>query len=75
MQAMILAKTEEERRAALHQLLPMQRADFQGLLKVMGSYPVVIRCSIRRSTSSCPSAKTPRADREARVHPNRTRRN
>jgi pyruvate, orthophosphate dikinase len=43
MQAMILAKTEEERRAALAQLLPMQRADFTGLLKVMGSYPVVIR--------------------------------
>ena len=43
MQAMILAKTEEERRAALAKLLPMQRADFQGLLKVMGSYPVVVR--------------------------------
>src|SRR6202046_217380 len=43
MQAMILAKTEEERRAALHALLPMQRADFQGLFKAMGSLPVVIR--------------------------------
>jgi pyruvate,orthophosphate dikinase len=43
MQAMILAKTEEERRAALQKLLPMQRADFQGLLKAMGSLPVVIR--------------------------------
>ena len=43
MQAMILAKTEEERRAALHHLLPMQRADFIGLLKAMGSLPVVIR--------------------------------
>ena len=43
MQAMILAKTEEDRRAALAKLLPMQRADFQGLLKVMGSYPVVVR--------------------------------
>ncbi|HEX4039904.1 MAG TPA: pyruvate, phosphate dikinase [Acidobacteriaceae bacterium] len=43
MQAMILAKTEEERRAALAKLLPMQRADFQGLLKTMGSLPVVIR--------------------------------
>ena len=43
MQAMILAKTEVDRRAALAQLLPMQRADFTGLLKVMGSYPVVIR--------------------------------
>ncbi len=43
MQAMILAKTEEDRRAALAKLLPMQRADFQGLLKCMGSLPVVIR--------------------------------
>jgi pyruvate, orthophosphate dikinase len=43
MQAMILAKTEDERRAALTRLLPMQRADFQGLFKAMGSLPVVIR--------------------------------
>ncbi len=43
MQAMILAKTEDERRAALQKLLPMQRADFQGLFKAMGSLPVVIR--------------------------------
>jgi len=43
MQAMILARTEEERRAALHKLLPMQRADFIGLLKAMGSLPVIIR--------------------------------
>ncbi|HTX41813.1 MAG TPA: pyruvate, phosphate dikinase [Acidobacteriaceae bacterium] len=43
MQAMILARTEEERRAALAKLLPMQRADFAGLFKAMGSQPVVIR--------------------------------
>ncbi len=43
MQAMILAKTEGERRAALAKLLPMQRADFAGLFKAMGSLPVVIR--------------------------------
>ncbi|MHB8302141.1 MAG: pyruvate, phosphate dikinase [Acidobacteriaceae bacterium] len=43
MQAMILAKTGEERRAALHRLLPMQRADFVGLFKAMGSLPVTIR--------------------------------
>jgi len=43
MQAMILAKNEEERRAALTRLLPMQRADFQGLFRAMGSLPVVIR--------------------------------
>ncbi len=43
MQAMILAKTIEERRAALHHLLPIQRADFIGLFKAMGSLPVTIR--------------------------------
>ncbi len=43
MQAMILAKTEEDRRAALQKLLPMQRTDFIGLFKAMGSLPVVIR--------------------------------
>ena len=39
MQAMILAENEEERRAALKKLLPMQRADFQGLFKVMERLP------------------------------------
>jgi len=43
MQAMILANSEEERRAALLKLLPMQRADFEGLLETMESLPVTIR--------------------------------
>src|SRR5208337_2389575 len=37
MRTMILANTEKDRRAALKKLLPMQRADFTGLLKAMES--------------------------------------
>ncbi len=43
MRAMILADNEKDRRAALKKLLPMQRADFIGLLKSMESLPVTIR--------------------------------
>lgn len=40
---MILADTEEQRRAALAKLLPMQRGDFEGIYKAMGDRPVTIR--------------------------------
>jgi pyruvate,orthophosphate dikinase len=43
MRAMIMASTEAERRAALDQLLPLQRADFEALLEEMDGYPVTIR--------------------------------
>jgi pyruvate,orthophosphate dikinase len=42
-QEMILADTSEERTAALNQLLPHQRADFEGLFEAMDGYPVIIR--------------------------------
>ena len=48
-QQMILAKTKEERQAALDQLLPVQRSDFKGIFEAMvdpqtgEGYPVVIR--------------------------------
>ena len=42
-QDMILAETETDRRAALDRLLPIQRADFYGILKAMAALPVVIR--------------------------------
>ncbi len=48
-QKMILAKTPEERQAALDQLLPFQRGDFIGIFETMVNprtgdcYPVVIR--------------------------------
>jgi pyruvate, orthophosphate dikinase len=40
---MILAEDEKARRSALAKLLPMQRADFVELFKIMGSLPVTIR--------------------------------
>ena len=43
MRTMILAETEKERSEALKALLPMQRADFEGLLETMESLPVTIR--------------------------------
>ena len=40
---MILARDEEERRAALERLLPMQQADFEGIFEAMAGLPVTIR--------------------------------
>ncbi|MCR4373911.1 MAG: pyruvate, phosphate dikinase [Acidobacteria bacterium] len=42
-QRMILADNEADRRAALNELLPMQRADFYGVFKEMHGEPVTIR--------------------------------
>ena len=43
MRRMILATTEDERRAALREIEPMQRADFVGIFRTMGSHPVTVR--------------------------------
>ncbi len=43
MREMILADTEEGRRAALAKLLPMQRSDFAELFEIMAGLPVTIR--------------------------------
>ncbi|MBU0529493.1 pyruvate, phosphate dikinase, partial [bacterium] len=40
---MILAKSEKERRAAVMELLPYQKADFKGILDAMHDLPVTIR--------------------------------
>lgn len=40
---MILADAEDERKAALAKLLPMQRADFEGIFQEMAGLPVTIR--------------------------------
>jgi pyruvate,orthophosphate dikinase len=40
---MILAETEEARRAALEKLLPMQRGDFEGIFAEMQGRPVTVR--------------------------------
>jgi len=42
-QRMILAENSEERVKALNELLPYQRADFEGLFEAMDGYPVIIR--------------------------------
>ena len=43
MREMIFAGSEQDRRAALDQLLPMQRADFTALFETMAGLPVCIR--------------------------------
>ncbi len=42
-QKMILADNEKDRRAALDELLPLQRGDFYGVFKAMHGSPVTIR--------------------------------
>ena len=42
-QRMILSKTSEDRTAALNELLPYQRNDFDGLFEAMTGLPVIIR--------------------------------
>jgi pyruvate,orthophosphate dikinase len=41
--AMIMARDEEERHAALEKLLPLQQADFEGIFEAMAGLPVTIR--------------------------------
>ncbi len=43
MREMIVSKNEQQRRAALAKLLPMQRDDFEGLYEAMEGRPVTIR--------------------------------
>src|SRR3954471_15021250 len=43
MREMIVAETEEARRAALDKLLPLQREDFAGIFRAMKGRPVTIR--------------------------------
>ncbi len=43
MRKMILAEDEAGRRAALAELLPIQRGDFEGILEAMSGFPVTIR--------------------------------
>jgi pyruvate,orthophosphate dikinase len=41
--AMIMASSDEERRAALEPLLPLQQEDFEGIFEAMAGLPVTIR--------------------------------
>ena len=43
MRAMIMAESEQERRAALAELLPLQQRDFEGLFEEMRGLPITIR--------------------------------
>jgi pyruvate,orthophosphate dikinase len=43
MREMIVARDEGGRRRALQKLLPLQRADFEGIFEAMAGYPVTIR--------------------------------
>jgi pyruvate, orthophosphate dikinase len=43
MRTMIMAETEEDRRAALKELLPLQQSDFEGLFEEMRGLPVTVR--------------------------------
>jgi len=43
MRAMIMAGSEQDRRAALEELRPLQQEDFEGLLEAMEGLPVTIR--------------------------------
>jgi pyruvate,orthophosphate dikinase len=43
MREMIVARDEAGRRRALTKLLPMQRADFEGIFEAMNGFPVTIR--------------------------------
>ena len=43
MRRMIVAETEPDRRAALNELLPMQRKDFKELFTIMAGFPVTVR--------------------------------
>ena len=56
MREMILAETVEERRAALAKLLPLQRADFEGIFRRMKGLPVTIRTA-RSAAARVPAAR------------------
>src|SRR3954452_5276818 len=43
MRAMIMAESEDDRRATLEELLPLQQEDFEGLFEEMRGLPVTIR--------------------------------
>jgi pyruvate, orthophosphate dikinase len=43
MREMIMADSEQDRRAALERILPVQQADFEGILEAMAGLPVTIR--------------------------------
>ena len=51
---MIVADTDEQRREALAQILPMQKNDFREIFRIMEGLPVTVRLPTRRCTNFCP---------------------
>ncbi|MBI1827562.1 MAG: pyruvate, phosphate dikinase [Planctomycetes bacterium] len=61
---MILADTEESRRAALAKLLPFQRDDFEGIFRAMPGKPITIRLIDPPLHEFLPHADNPRGQQE-----------
>src|SRR4029077_12998768 len=61
-QGMILADNEADRRKALDELLPLQRADFYGVFKAMKGLPVTIRTIDPPRHESVPKREERRVD-------------
>ena len=61
---MILAEKEEDRKAALAELLPYQQKDFEGIFRALDGLPACIRLLIHHCTSSCLMAITNRVKRK-----------
>jgi phosphoenolpyruvate synthase/pyruvate phosphate dikinase len=74
MQAMILAEDEEDRRAALAELLPLQRRDFEGIFEAMEGLPVTIRLldPPPTSASSAPRSRSPTTSRSCAASTSRS---
>ncbi len=60
-----LAEKEEDRKAALAELLPYQQKDFEGIFRALDGQPACIRLLTHRCTSSCLTATTRRAKKKS----------
>jgi len=63
MRRMILAENEKDRRAALDELLPFQREDFEGIFAAMHNLPVTIRLLDPPLHEFLPQADNPEGQR------------
>jgi pyruvate,orthophosphate dikinase len=68
MTAMIMADSEPERRAALDELLPLQRQDFEGIFEAMEDLPVTIRLLDPPLHEFLPSSEELMVEIERRSH-------
>ena len=58
MREMILAESEDVRRAALKKLLPYQREDFEGIFKALEGRPATFVCLIHHFMNSYPTTRS-----------------